>query len=105
MPEQPLNVSSLVVKVDPRLVEETVSMLRASDLCEVYFHDASGKIIVTIEGENAGDEMRKMKEIQNLPHILSADLAYTYCEDELAEARENFVDKADVVPKRLQEPR
>lgn len=105
MPEQPLNVSGLVVKVDPRRVEETVSMLRDSDLCEVYFHDASGKIIVTIEGENAGDEMRKMKEIQDLPHILSADLAYSYCEDELAEARKNFADRADAVPKKLQESR
>lgn len=103
MAKHPINVSSLVVKVEPARVEETLAALTASGLCEVHFHDASGKIIVTLEGENTGDEMRKMKEIQNLPHVLSADLAYSYCEGELEKAREEFIETQGGVPERLRQ--
>ena len=99
-----VNVSSLVVKTAPGQVGEVLDVLRASGLCDVYFYDKSGRIIITIEGKDVGEEMRKVKAIQDLPHVLSADLVYSYCEEELAEARRNFAGRADPVPKRLREP-
>jgi nitrate reductase NapD len=105
MNERAMNVSSLVVKTAPEQVDEVLCALRGSGLCDVYFHDENGRIIVTIEGKDVGEEMRKVKAIQGLPHVFSADLAYSYCEDELAKAREHFIDRADVVPEKLRESR
>ncbi|GAB4485589.1 MAG: hypothetical protein OHK006_11990 [Thermodesulfovibrionales bacterium] len=90
MSERIMNVSSLVVKVEPSCLADALVLLRNSELCEVHFHDDSGKIVVTVEGESIGDEMQKMKAIQGLPHVLAADLAYSYCEDELEQAREGL---------------
>jgi nitrate reductase NapAB chaperone NapD len=73
-----------------------------SGLCEVHFHDQKGKIIVTIEGGNISEEMKKMKAIQNMPGVLSADLAYSYSENEMLETIEHMK-TADVVPAMLKE--
>ncbi|MGE5237971.1 MAG: chaperone NapD [Chloroflexota bacterium] len=75
-----MNISSVVVKTAPEHLDTVLETLRGSDLCEVHFHDDSGKIIVTLEGSSIGEEMVKMKEIMNLPHVLSATLAYSYSE-------------------------
>jgi nitrate reductase NapD len=80
-----MNISSVVVRSAPENLGAVLESLRASGLCEVHFHDDSGKIIVTLEGDNIGEEMAKMRDIMNLPHVLSATLAYSYSEDETGE--------------------
>jgi nitrate reductase NapD len=81
----PMNVSSLVIKTAPEHVEEVIDMLRTSGLCEVFFHDPSGKIVVTIEGRDVSEEMRKLKDIQAIAHVAAADLVYSYSEHEVME--------------------
>jgi nitrate reductase NapD len=97
-----MNISSIVVKTEPGKMTGLVESLKNSGLCEVHFHDQTGKIIVTIEGENISEEMKKMKAIQNMPDVLSADLAYSYSENEMLETVEHMK-TADVVPAMLKE--
>lgn len=98
-----MNVSSIVVKTLPEHVQSVIENLRSSDFCEVHFHDAAGRIVVTVEGEDISEEMRKLKRIQGMPHVLSADLAYAYSEHELALAREHITMIKDAVPDTLKE--
>jgi nitrate reductase NapD len=98
-----MNVSSIVVKTLPDRAQEVVDCLGSSGVCEVHFHDAQGRIVVTIEGRDVNEEMQKLKRIQGLPHIISADLAYAYSEKELADASAYIARMENSVPDALKE--
>lgn len=97
----PMNVSGLVVKTSPEHLEAVIGRLRASGVCEVFFHDASGRIVVTIEGKDVSEEMRKLKEIQALEHVASADLVYSYSEQEVMDDIRKINQISDPVPEAL----
>jgi nitrate reductase NapD len=71
-------------------MESVISGINEIDLCEVHFSNAEGKIVVTIEGDSIQEQMESMKSIQGMPFVVSANLAYSYCEDELAAALERI---------------
>jgi nitrate reductase NapD len=77
-----MNISGIVVKTAPENREVVIEALKASGLCEVHLHDEQGTIIATVEGEDTGEGVKKMREIMNIPHVLCANLAYSYHEDE-----------------------
>lgn len=98
-----MNVSSLVVKTVPERVDEVAASLKRSALCEVFFQDPGGTIIVTVEGNGGDEEIERMKAIQQLPYVLSVGLAYAYSEDELEDARGRIRHGSTAVPERLKE--
>ena len=79
-----MNVSSIVVTASKEHFQDVMDTINAMEFCEVHFFDAQGKMVVTIEGASIDEQMERMKKIQNTPSVLSANLAYTYCEDEIA---------------------
>ena len=95
-----MNISSIVVKTAPEKILQVMETMKDSDLCEIHFHDDLGKIIVTIEGETISEEMRKMKALQSMPGVISADLAYSYSENEMQEALKQ-IKNAVAVPEML----
>jgi nitrate reductase NapD len=98
-----MNVSSVVVKTSAENLKSVMEKLRSSALCDIFFHDDHGKIIVTIEGESISDEMRKMKEIMGIPGVLCADLAYSYSGKETEEALQRLLKTANPVPDALKD--
>ncbi len=79
-----MNISSIVVQVRQEHIDEVVETLKNADFCDYHFHDKSiGKIIVTVEGENISEEIGKVKQIQALPHVISAEMMMAYSEEEL----------------------
>ncbi len=99
-----MNISSLVVKTDPRNTDAVRAELSRSSLCDVFFHDAEkGMIVVTIEGKDTGEEMEKLKAIERVPHVLSAALVYAYSEAELGEAVRKLAASGPAVPAALKE--
>src|SRR5574337_1888546 len=88
--ERGMNVSSIVVKTSPDHMQTVLGLLESSDICEVHFHDEQGRIVVTIEGRDIEEEMQKLKQIQGMPHVISAGLAYAYSEKELADAKNHI---------------
>jgi len=81
-----MNVSSIVVKTESDHLQEVMDNINAVDFCEVHFSDTDGRIVVTIEGKSIDEQMERMKKIQSMPHVYSASLSYSYCEDELSDS-------------------
>jgi nitrate reductase NapD len=87
-----------VIQAKPEFVEGIIAICEASDFCDYHFHDVEkGKIVVTIEGENIDEEMSKMKKIEQIPHVICADMMMAYSEDEL-DAERAKLELAEVVP-------
>lgn len=81
-----MNISSIVVQAPSKYIDELVEIFKNSDYCDYHLHDKNkGKIIVTIEGENVEEEIKKLVKIQELPQVMAADMMMTYQEDELDE--------------------
>ncbi len=85
-----MTISSIVIQTKPEHLENLISTINKSELCEYALHDDLGRIIITIEGKDTGDEMQKLAEIQNFDHVISAEMHYSYNEDELEQMRSNL---------------
>ena len=84
MKEYPMNVSSIVVQALPKNIDELVDFFKKADYVDYHLHDKEkGKIIVTVEGKGVEEEIEKLVKIQQLPHVIAADMMMTYQEDEL----------------------
>jgi periplasmic nitrate reductase NapD len=98
-----MNVSSIVVRTRPEELPAVLAGLRSIEQCEVHFHDEQGRIIVTIEGADTGSEPATRKNIQKVPHVVSAEVVFAYSEHELAEAFRSIERSGTAVPKRLKD--
>jgi len=98
-----MNVSGVVVRTSPEHMEEVLKSLEESGMCDVHFHDEKGRIIVTIEAETTEEEVFKLKSIQSIEHVLSADLVYAYSEEELDKAKEELTMEKGEVPRIIEE--
>ena len=85
-----MNVSSIVVKTTAEHLQKVMDIINTYELCEVHFCDPDGRIVATIEGESISEQMDRMKIIQSIPFVFSANLSYSYCEDELAKSLEEI---------------
>ena len=94
-----MNISSVVVRTKPEYIQEVIEALENSGMCDVYFHDDT-KVIVVIEAESTDEEVFKMKAIRSLPHVLSAELIFSYS-DEWAKAKEYLDINKERVPEIL----
>jgi len=93
-----MNVSSIIVKTSPEYLRNVAAEINSFAGCEVHFHDETGRIVATIEGKTIGEEMNKLKSVQNIPHVFYANLMYSYSEDELIELMDQFKDLKDAIP-------
>jgi len=95
-----MNISSVVVQTVPKFLDKVVESLKNSDACDYHMHDEKGRIIITLEGADVSEELKKMKVIEMIPHVISAEMQMAYSEDEL-EANMQRLENSDVVPKML----
>ena len=85
-----MNISSIVVQTNPNYTEGVVELLKSSDYCDYHFHDEKGRIIVTIEGDGVEEEIAKLVKIQEMEHVIAADMSFAYSEDELNTERDKL---------------
>lgn len=95
-----MNVSSIVVSTLPKYLDEVVESLKNCDVCDYHMHDELGRIIITIEGAGVEEELKKLKVIEAIPHVASADMQMAYSEDEL-NAHMEVLETSEAVPKML----
>ena len=95
-----MNISSIVVQTVPKYLEQVLRDLKSCEACDYHLHDDKGRIIVTIEGNGVKEELEKLRVIESIPHVISADMQMAYSEDELDEHIE-VLNNADAVPKML----
>ena len=94
-----MNISSIVVQAKPLHVKALIDLFDASDFCDYHFSDENtGKIVLTIEGEDIDEEMKKLKKIEATPHVISATMMMAYSEDELDVEREKLEHSPSVPP-------
>ena len=98
-----MNISGIVVSVSPEYFSEVLKNLEDSPICDVHFNNESTTIIVTLEGEGVGEETEKLREIQSMDHIISAEMSYSYSEDELDKLRQNVEMNQGTVPEFLKD--
>lgn len=90
-----MNISSIVIRVLPEHCESTLIKIKASDVCDYFMHDET-KIIVTIEGEDISEEIAKLKKIQEMEHVITANMMYSYSEDELNQEKDKIEKSNDI---------
>lgn len=98
-----MNISSIVIQCTPEYVEGLVVELKKGDIGEYQIHDELGRIIVILEEDGVEGEVVKLKQLQALPHVLSADMVFSYSEDEL-EAERDKLEKMDSIPEWMNNP-
>lgn len=81
-----MSVSGIIVRTRPEHRPAVERALRDSGLCEVHFRDDAGRIVVTIEGTDVDAHFETLRAIQQLPHVLAADLSTVYVGDDEAGA-------------------
>jgi nitrate reductase NapD len=97
-----MNISSIVVQTLPKYLDEVVNELKNCEVCDYHMHDEKGRVIITLEGEGVKEELEKLRIIEAIPHIISADMQMAYSEDEL-NAHMEKIENGDAVPKMLNE--
>ena len=97
-----MNVSSIVVQTLPKYLDEVVQAVKDCEVCDYHLHDEKGRIILTIEGEGVAEELDKLRVIEAIPHVITADMQMAYSEDELDNHME-VINNSSVVPKMLNE--
>lgn len=95
-----MNISSIVVKTLPEHINEVVKSLKNCEICDYHMHDELGRVIITIEGNGVQEELTKLRVIEAIPYVMSADMQMAYSEDEL-NSHIDVLSNADVVPKIL----
>ena len=95
-----MNISSIVVKTVPKYLDEVVQALKDCEVCDYHMHDEAGRIIITIEGESVSEELEKLRVIEAIPHVITADMQMAYSEDEL-DSHMEVIANGDAVPKIL----
>ena len=96
-----MNISSIVVKTIPKYIDDVVKSLKECEACDYHFHDEKGHIIVTIEGEDVSEELSKLRVIEAIPHVVTADMQMSYSEEEL-DRHMKVLESSEAVPKVLQ---
>ncbi|HJE03953.1 NapD protein [Aliarcobacter thereius] len=95
-----MNISSIVVQTLAKNLDSVINDLKESGVCDYHMHDEKGRIIVTIEGKNVEEELKKLKVIEAIPFVSSADMQMSYSEEELSSHLE-VLENSDAVPKVL----
>ena len=99
-----MNLSSVIVQVKPKHLHEVIKEIHASRDFEYHLHDETGKIIVTIEGVDTEEEIKKLKKLNAIPHVISAEMVFAYSEDELEQDRDKLENTKENIPDWLNDP-
>ena len=99
-----MNLSSIVIQTRPEHLDKVLEAVKSSPDCEYHLHDEKGRIIVTIEGKDTEEEIGKLRSLQAIPHVVTAEMAFAYSEDELEAEREKLEKSKDNIPDWLNDP-
>ena len=75
-----VHIASLVVHVLPQTLARVAQGLLQVDDAQVHGSHPDGKLVVTLEGPNAGAILDKVAQIQQLDGVLNVSLVYQHAE-------------------------
>jgi nitrate reductase NapAB chaperone NapD len=68
-------ISGVVLASRPEHLAEVSQALEEISWAEVHFSDPKGRLVVVIEAANLDQSADRLKELQELPRVLMAELA------------------------------
>ena len=77
-----MNYSGIAVMTTPDRVDALRQDIEALDWAEVAHWAEDGRLVVVIEGEDIGEEVRRLKVLKDLPGVMSAEMVMQYCGEE-----------------------
>jgi nitrate reductase NapD len=69
-------IASILVQVRPERLSDVEAAITAMPGCEIFGRDARGKLVVVIDGPDAGALGSMLTSITLLPHVHSASLVF-----------------------------
>ncbi len=76
-----MTVSGIVLACRPENLEEVISEVNALGWAEVHHSDTLGRMVATIEASDIDQSVKRLKQLQALPHVATAELAAYVTED------------------------
>ncbi|MCK5776205.1 MAG: chaperone NapD [Bacteroidales bacterium] len=98
-----MNISGILVQTKQENTQKVIDLIKAHDCCDYHMHDEKGKIVVTIEGADVSEEIAKLRILEKIDGVISADMVYAYAEDELNAERDKL-EKGAKIPDWLNDP-
>ena len=66
----------------PEQLDQLRERVNRIEWADAHFSDPNGRLVVTIEAEDIDESMERLKELQQLPDVLMAEMSQYYIEDE-----------------------
>ncbi|HEB83117.1 MAG TPA: glutamate synthase [Gammaproteobacteria bacterium] len=76
-----MNISGVLVKAYPENIVTIEKVLSTMEGVEVHGNNEDGRIVITVEQDNANQLSDTLVEIQQVPGVLSASMIYHHFED------------------------
>jgi nitrate reductase NapD len=76
-----MNISGVLVRAYPRNIESVTQSLRDYEGVEVHGSNPDGRMVITVEQENAGQLSEMLARMHDIPGVLSASMIYHQFED------------------------
>ena len=92
--EEQMEFSTILVSLQPSRMEELTETVAQVEGVEIHYRDPAGRVLITLEGENTGQVVERLKSLKLLPGIISAEMVSHYFGDE----GEGFRDGVDPSP-------
>ncbi|WP_369601609.1 chaperone NapD [Hahella sp. SMD15-11] len=77
---EPLNICGLVVRCNPRRLDQVVAELEALPGVEIHARDDVGKLVVTAEQTADAPPLKAIDLIERIEGVLSTSLVYHFCD-------------------------
>ncbi len=76
-----MNISGVLVRAYPENIESVTQQLTEFEGVEVHGSNIDGRMVVTVEQENAGRLSDLVAQMHDVPGVLSASMIYHQFED------------------------
>ena len=76
-----MNISGVLVRAYPKNIESVTHCLADFEGVEVHGSNSDGRMVVTVEQENAGELSEMLARMHDIPGVLSASMIYHQFED------------------------
>ncbi len=80
-----MSICGLVVHAFPRDADAVSAKLGSFDGVEVHAATPDGRLVVTIDRPDDHEAAELFRTVEGLPGVLSTTIAYSHCEQDLAE--------------------
>lgn len=78
-----MNLSGILVVAKPEWLEQVVENLATFEGVEVHEQDReTGRIVAVLEAADINAEIKRLKAIKSLPHVIMAEMVYHYLADD-----------------------